>query len=157
MTYAPNLRVPPHGLGRWFARAPRYLYRIRLGRLLGKRLVLLEHRGRRSGVARQTVLEVVDADSTSLFVAAAWGERSDWFQNVQADPSVFISSGPIRHASTTATVLAKSDAIGVFERYGAEHKMAARGLAKVFHLPFGDASAMADLIPVVRLSFDQRL
>lgn len=157
MTYAPNLRVPPHGLSRWFARAPRYLYRIGLGRLLGRRLVLLEHRGRRTGVTRQTVLEVVEADSTSLLVAAAWGERSDWFQNLKADASAFISIGRVRHASATAAVLAKADAIGVFERYDANHTTAARGLAKAFHLPFGDATAMADLIPVVRLSFDQRL
>ncbi len=157
MTYAPNLRVPPHGLGRWLARAPRYLYRIGLGRMLGKRLVLLEHHGRRSGVTRQTVLEVVDADSTSLLVAAAWGERSDWFQNVRADPSVAISSGPCRGVSATAKVLGKSDAIRVFERYANNHKTAARSLAKAFHLPFGDAAAMADLVPVVRLSFDQPL
>lgn len=157
MTYAPNLRVPPRGVGRWLARAPRYLYRIGLGRILGKRLVLLEHRGRRTGFARQTVLEVVDADSTSLVVAAAWGENSDWFQNIQADPSVAISSGRIRDALATAKVLGRTDAIGVFERYAADHKTAARGLAKAFHLPFGDAAAMADMVPVVRLSFDQPL
>ena len=157
MTYAPNLRVPPHGLGRWLARVPRHLYRIGLGRLLGRRLVLLEHRGRRTGVTRQTVLEVVDADSTFLLVAAAWGERSDWFQNVQADPSVSVSSGRFRRVSATAEVLDKSDAVGVFERYGANHKTAARGLAKAFNLPFGDTAAMADLVPIVRLSFDRHL
>ncbi len=157
MTYAPNSRVPPHGLGRWLARAPRHLYRLGLGRILGKRLVLLEHRGRRTGFARQTVLEVVDADTTSLFVAAAWGKSSDWFQNIQADPSVAISSGRIRDAPATANVLGKTDAIGVFERYANIHKTAARGLAKAFDLPLGDAEAMADLVPVVRLSFDQPL
>ena len=157
MTYAPNLRVPPHGLGRWLARAPRYLYRIGLGRILGQRVVLLEHRGRRTGAARQTVLEVVDTDSTSLLVAAAWGESSDWFRNIQADPSVAISSGRIRDARATAIVLGKPDAAAVFERYADDHKTAARGLAKAFHLPFGDAAAMADLVPVVRLSFDQPL
>jgi len=155
MTYAPNLRVPPHGFGRWLARAPRYLYRIGLGRLLGKRFVLLEHQGRRTGVTRQTVLEVVDADSTSLLVAAAWGERSDWFQNVQANPSVAISSGRRRNVRATATALDTSVATKVFERYSVNHKSAARGLAKAFHLPFGDAAAMANLVPVVRLTFDQ--
>ena len=157
MTYAPNLRVPPHGLGRWLARTPRYLYRMGLGRLLGKRFVLLEHRGRRTGLTRQTVLEVVDADSTCVLVAAAWGERSDWFRNVRANPSVAISSGRIRDASATAIVLSKSEAVGVFERYAADHKTAARGLAKALHLPFGDAAVMADLVPVVRLAFDQPL
>lgn len=155
MTYAPYLRVPPHGFGRWLARAPRYLYLMGLGRLLGKRFVLLAHRGRRTGLTRQTVLEVVDTDSTSLLVAAAWGERSDWFQNVKANPSVAITSGRRRDVRAIATVLDTSDATRVFERYRVNHKSAARGLAKAFHLPFGDAAAMAKLVPVVRLTYDQ--
>jgi hypothetical protein len=44
----------------YFFRAPVCLYRCRLGWLLGKRCLLLTHTGRRTGLRRQTVLEVVD-------------------------------------------------------------------------------------------------
>ncbi len=151
VTHAPNLRTPPHGIGRWIARTPRYLYRIGLGRLLGRRFVLLEHQGRRTGTNRQTVLEVIEADAMSLYVAAGWGPRSDWFRNITAEPSVAVSSGPMRKVPARATVMAKTDAVMVFERYDVAHPKSARALAKAFHLPFGDANAMAELVPVVRL------
>jgi hypothetical protein len=39
-------------------RLPIYLYRLDLGRLLGHRFLLLVHQGRRSGLLRETALEV---------------------------------------------------------------------------------------------------
>jgi hypothetical protein len=41
-------------------RAPVYLYRWRCGRLLGRRFMLLIHVGRRTGLRRETVLEVME-------------------------------------------------------------------------------------------------
>lgn len=154
MAYTPNLRTPPHGIGRWIARTPRYLYRVGLGRLLGPRLLLLEHQGRRTGTNRQTVLEVIEADAMSLYVAAGWGAKSDWFRNITAEPSVAVSSGPMRKVPARATVVAKTDAVRVFERYDAAHPKSARALAKAFRLPFGNANAMADLVPLVRLDIE---
>ena len=40
-------------------RLPSYIYHLRLGGLLGHRFLLLTHRGRRSGLARRTPLEVL--------------------------------------------------------------------------------------------------
>ena len=44
---------------RWFVRAPIWLFRVRLGFLFGHRLLMLEHVGRKSGLARYVALEVV--------------------------------------------------------------------------------------------------
>ena len=70
-------RKPPTGFSRLFMRAPIWLYRLRLGWLLGGRCLLLEHRGRSSGKRRAAVIEVVDHDrETSRYcVAAAYGDR----------------------------------------------------------------------------------
>jgi hypothetical protein len=38
---------------------PIHLYRYNLGRLLGYRFLLLTHRGRKTGILHQTVLEVI--------------------------------------------------------------------------------------------------
>ena len=156
MTHATNERKPPTGVGRWFARAPRYFYRVGLGRLLGKRFVLIEHTGRRSGLARQTVLEVIQRESDALYVAAAWGTGSDWFKNILAHSTLRISSGNLHNVTTEATVLDHQSAVTVLERYATEHTTAARGLAKAFKLPFNDAEAMATTVPIVRLSIDER-
>jgi hypothetical protein len=50
---------PHRGALRYFF-APVSLYRLHLGWLLGHRFLLLTHTGRRSGLRRQTVLEVME-------------------------------------------------------------------------------------------------
>jgi hypothetical protein len=58
----PNLRwlkSRPAGALRLAFRLPIYLYRLDLGWLLGHRFLLLVHQGRRSGLLRETVLEVL--------------------------------------------------------------------------------------------------
>lgn len=86
---------PPRGLLRLFMRAPIWLYRLRLGWLLGSRFLLLTHVGRKSGQARQTVLEVVrhDEKTGAYVVASGWGETSNWFLNIQKTPQVKITAG----------------------------------------------------------------
>lgn len=149
------LRKPPGPVGRWFARAPRYLYRMGLGWLLGKRFVQIEHTGRTSGRPRTTVLEVIRRDPGSLDVPAAWGETSDWFRNISKNPSVRVSTGARRNVSGVATVLSRDDAAGVFAGYVDEHPAAAKALAKTFGLPFDDSRRLAELVPVVRIAFSE--
>lgn len=148
-------RPPPGPLGRWLARAPRYLYRIGLGRLLGRRFVMVEHIGRRTGLARQTVLEVVRHDPTSIDVAAAWGERSDWYRNLQATPQARISTGPLRGEPAVASVVDREEAASVFGDYAEAHPRAARALAKALGLPFDDSPALAAAVPLVRFTLDR--
>jgi len=52
--------IKEKGMLRYLFRVPVYLYRWRLGCLLGNRLLLLTHTGRGTGLRRQTVLEVVE-------------------------------------------------------------------------------------------------
>jgi deazaflavin-dependent oxidoreductase (nitroreductase family) len=86
---------PPHGLARFGFRIPIYLYRVGLGGLLGKRFLLLTHIGRKSGIERQVVLEVVryEKATTTFIVAAGFGPKSDWYQNIQKNPRVRVQCG----------------------------------------------------------------
>lgn len=74
----------PRGLLRLGLRLPVWLYRLRLGRLLGRRFVMVTHTGRKSGRQHQTVLEVVRYDPATgvVVVASGWGEKADWFRNI---------------------------------------------------------------------------
>ena len=84
---APGTRGPrlawlgsiPTGASRLAFRLPIYLYRLDLGRLLGHRFLLLVHRGRKSGLLRETVLEVLlhDPATNESVVLSAWGEKAD--------------------------------------------------------------------------------
>jgi hypothetical protein len=69
----------PSGLSRLFFRFPILLFRLNLGWLFGGQALLLEHRGRKSGIIRKVVVEVVDHDPErdSYTIAAAWGNQSD--------------------------------------------------------------------------------
>jgi deazaflavin-dependent oxidoreductase (nitroreductase family) len=146
-------RKPLGPVGRALFKAPRYLYRLGLGWLLGHRLVMVEHVGRVSGLPRQTVLEVVRRDDRSLDVAAAWGWKSDWLRNVTADPSVRLSTGRMRSAPATATVLGRDDAAEVFEAYARIHRRSAHALGRALDLDFSDPEAVAASVPVVRFTF----
>ncbi len=56
---------------RWLVRAPIWLLHARLGFLMGSRLLMLEHIGRRSGRRRHVVLEVVDRPAPGRYVVAS--------------------------------------------------------------------------------------
>lgn len=140
---------------RRLARLPILVYRLGLGRLLGNRFVMVEHLGRRSGLVRRTVLEVIGRGVDTLDVPVAWGRGSDWFRNVTAHPRVRVSSGRLRGVPATAEVLDPAAAAEVFRRYASEHPRAARILAKTFRLPFHDPRAVAEQVPVVRFHLER--
>jgi deazaflavin-dependent oxidoreductase (nitroreductase family) len=85
----------PHGLLRWGFNLPIMLYRARLGWLLGRRFLLLTHRGRTTGKLRRTVLEVFQYDRIrhESIVLSAYGERADWYRNLLAHPAVEVRTG----------------------------------------------------------------
>src|SRR5690625_1157096 len=94
------LKIP-----RRIARAPIVLYRLGLGGLLGRRFVLLEHRGRRSGQIRQVVLETISVDPDVIHVVSGYGDESQWLRNVRADPRVRATCGWARPRAGRAQIL----------------------------------------------------
>ena len=119
-------RQLPTGISRTFFRAPIWIYRIGLGGLLGKKFLLLNHTGRKSGLPRQAVLEVVihEKDTNTYFVNAGFGPRSQWFQNLRANPEVSIQVG-WRKWDVRAEVLPPEQGGEVFRRFAENNKMAA--------------------------------
>ena len=85
-------------------RAPVYLYRWNCGWLLGHRLLLLIHIGRRTGLRRHTVLEVMDyrKKGPEAVVMSAFGRNADWLRNIEATPARRWSS--VHNISSLPTV-----------------------------------------------------
>ena len=120
---------PPSGVSRAVFRAPIYLYRLGLGWLFGKRILLLNHIGRVSGKQRQVILEVVEHDRTngSFVVASGWGPTAAWYRNILHTPQVSIQVGR-RTIPVTAVPLTAEEGADNFARYAAHHRAAARCL-----------------------------
>lgn len=86
---------PPSGAMRVLYRLPIWLFHWHLGWLAMDRFLLLTHIGRKSGLPRQVVLEVVQHDKTNdtYYVLAGWGEQADWVKNIEKTPIVTIDVG----------------------------------------------------------------
>ncbi|WP_282086664.1 nitroreductase family deazaflavin-dependent oxidoreductase [Streptomyces tendae] len=146
----------PKGWRRKAARAPVLLFRVGLGPLLGRRLLLLHHTGRVSGLGRHAVLEVVahERDSPAWTVASGFGPRAEWYRNLRAQPKTVLQYG-YRHHAVTARFLGPEDGAAIMEEYGARRPRTARRLCAFVRLP-ADGSATSlrragRAIPFVRL------
>jgi len=116
----------PGMLGRLFFRAPIVLYRIGLGGLMPMQL-LLTTVGRKSGRPRQAVVDVLrhDADTDTYYVTSAYGAHSDWYRNLQANPTVRVQVR-WRKFSARATILPKEEAEEVLLDHWRRHRLYSR-------------------------------
>jgi deazaflavin-dependent oxidoreductase (nitroreductase family) len=122
---------PPTGLTRLVFRIPIWFYRAGLGGLLGDRFLELTHTGRKSGLARQAVLEVVRHDKKTgiYYIAAGFGGGSDWYRNILANPHVEIRSGRV-HVQAVAVPLSEEEAGDELVNYARRHPKAFKELAR---------------------------
>jgi deazaflavin-dependent oxidoreductase (nitroreductase family) len=144
----------PQGCARLLLRAPVWLYRFGLGWLLGRRFLMVEHRGRRTGKPRYAVLEVVRHDhlADSYVVASGWGRKADWYRNVRLTPEVRVTVG-VRRFDARALPLPIAEATRELCEYARAHPAAFRALAGVL-LGRGDVTCeqVAKLVPVLVLT-----
>ncbi len=128
-------KLPPTGWRRHLWRAPIYLYRAGLGFLLGKRFLLLNHIGRKTGRPRQAIVEVVryDPETQTYFVASGFGKESNWYRNLQAHPDITIQVGNKKMRAHARFLPAEASAEEM-ARYARHHRRVAMGLAKLVGL-----------------------
>lgn len=84
---------------------PRLVYALGLGRLLGRLVLLLTTRGRRTGKLRVTPLQY-EAIGDDVFVGSARGTAADWYRNLVVDPRVEVRVGGRRFAGMAETCVA---------------------------------------------------
>jgi deazaflavin-dependent oxidoreductase (nitroreductase family) len=147
------LKSKPAGALRLAFRLPIYLYRLNLGWLLGHRFLLLVHRGRRSGLLHETVLEVIlyDPDTRESVVLSAWGEEADWYRNVEATPALEVRAGHHRYVPEQR-FLTPEENRAVISDYARRHPLAFRVFARVFGYPLdGTESVRREVTRSLRL------
>jgi deazaflavin-dependent oxidoreductase (nitroreductase family) len=146
----------PRGITRLLFRLPIWLYRARLGWLLGDRFLMLTHLGRKSGLPRQTVVEVVrhDKATDTYFIVSGFGEQSDWYRNIRKNPRVTVQVGG-RRMDCMAEQLGHDDAVHEFRNYARRHPAALKTLSRVLRYPWDGTEAsyhaLAQLLPIMAL------
>ena len=150
----------PGGILRVLFKAPTLLFRLRLGRLLGRRFLLLAHRGRASRRLYRTPLEVVryDPAKPEAVVVAAWGERADWYRNITVSPPVEVRVAGCRWPRPQHRRLTPDETLALLEDYRREHPLAARAIARFLGWPLQATGAawQAFARSVVAVAFSPR-
>ncbi len=110
---------------------PLILYRLGLGRLLGKRFLVLTHLGRRSGKIHRTVLAVLRyaEDNRAIYAASPWS-ASNWYRNIQASPALEVQTGGIRYAPHQRS-LSPEEIAALFIEFRREHPVFSRVVARI--------------------------
>ena len=118
MTQQKSNKYPPRGLLRLFFRIPVYFYRSGLGWLFGKRFVLINHVGRKSGTPYQNVVEVVEREKESgnIIVVAGYGEQTQWYKNLKNQPDTTIQLGN-RKVPVSVVLISPQDGEEIIARY----------------------------------------
>jgi len=83
--------APDTQLGRILYKSPVLLWRLGLGPVIGHALLVLTTTGRNTGLLRRVALEYRTLHNKQ-YVINAFGESSQWYQNIGADPLVTIQT-----------------------------------------------------------------
>ncbi len=149
-----DLSHKPTGWRKWLLKAPSYVYRARLGFLFGRRFMMIEHRGRRSGTLYRTVIEVAGRlpDPPEWVCTSGTGPNADWYRNLVANGVEAVWLGSTRHRAEVR-FLGPPGAATVMAAYEREHPRTAPKLYDAMGVSYDGTReglvAMMERIPMV--------
>lgn len=141
-----NIAGTPGAWAQAFYHVPVALYQLGLGgfeRLLGMQFLMLTTRGRRSGLPRIVMLDLVGEDGDTYFAQSGWSDRTAWVKNLRANPEVVVQVGRQRHRAQAAELPAPEGADRLVTWFR-EHPIYTRTMFTLLgvSLPFGDEAAL---------------
>lgn len=84
----------PGSFFKWWFKLPILQYKLGLGWMIGKYVLLLTTIGRKTGKIRHTPLEYIyDPETGRYRIAAGWGGHTDWYRNLLKNPNVRVQVG----------------------------------------------------------------
>ena len=96
--------------------APLYLWRLGLGPILGRVLLILSHTGRTSGRIYHTMIEYHKLNGT-IYAPSAFGSQADWYKNTIADPRVTIQTANKSQGMVATRVFDEDEILDVFRLF----------------------------------------
>jgi deazaflavin-dependent oxidoreductase (nitroreductase family) len=144
-----GLRRQPGRLALVAMRVPRPLYRRGWGWMLDHVFLLIAHRGRKTGMRRETVAMALayDPDTCEAVVFSAWGPNSEWIRNLRAHPALQIQIGREAYVPEQR-FLSDDESVAVVREFHRRHPWRTRFFAAI--LGWGDLSSETAMREFVR-------
>lgn len=118
--------TPPGAAWRRVLRFPVLLYRLGLGFLVSRSVLLLTTTGRKTGRPRVAAVGYIQNSATGRFyLTAGWKGESHWYRNVIANPRARVQLGR-RRFEGIAMPVSEEVAMGVIEEYTRRNPFAPR-------------------------------
>ena len=137
---------------------PTILFRVNLGVLFGRRFLMITTRGRKTGMVRRSVVEVVENDDSrnAWTVFAAHGPGTGWYRNATSGGPVVITIGRRRFLATVDD-LDREARLAVLGRYQTAHPRTAALLGRAvlgqeFSAAAGSLESLADGLRCLRFT-----
>lgn len=105
---------PSKPLTRLLFKAPLLTWRLGLGPLVGKIILLLTTHGRKSGLPRHAMLEYYKHNGYK-YAVSAFGDKSQWYRNIEADPRVTIQTSEGTEQATAIRVTDDEELLEIVE------------------------------------------
>lgn len=101
---------------RWAMKAPILTWRLGLGPLVGKVMMILTTTGRKTGVPRHTMIECHKINGKK-YAPCAYGEKADYYRNILVDPRVTVQTADGTE-SMIASRVTDDEELAMFLKHG---------------------------------------
>ncbi len=95
-------------------RLPLITWRLGLGPIVGRVMLVLTTTGRKSGLPRQTMVEYHVLNGRK-YSPCAFGEKAQWYRNILADPHVTVQTSDGTERMLARRVTDEDELVAVFE------------------------------------------
>lgn len=135
----------PQGIARTLNRLPIGLYRLGWGGVLGwLPMLVMTTKGRRSGAPHHVMVEF-RRHGSKYYVFSAWGERTDWHQNLLAHPRVTIQHGAHVFSADAKPVRDNAEALRALYLFSRNSILYERLFAGISSAQAADLNTLADV------------
>ncbi len=138
---------------RWMFKAPLYLWRLGLGFLVGRYIMVITTTGRKSGLPRHTMAEWHPLNGRK-FVPVNYGEHAQWYRNVVADPHVTIQTAQGTERVIARRITEDADLIAAFRVINELNPMMTRWYLNANGIEDRESDILANKERIYLLTFD---
>lgn len=144
-----GLEKRPSALLKFFFKTPLLLHKLGLSgweRLIGAQWMLITTIGRKTGKRRQTMVDVMDYNKTTdtYYIEAAYGERADWYKNIQSNP-IFEAQVGRRKFKARAGTLSNEGAGDLLVQFYRQKPAYTRSVMAMAGMKFKDEDELREL------------